>query len=186
MRGNKKLLPALIALCILILALAGLYGCGNDTSPPAPPVNDAVSSDTDAETIDLSLYSVIYSEDAGSDERRLASSLRDRLSAATGCDIPLESDLLSGADGGDPDTYEILIGRTNRSATETVLSATDYAEYAIKSAGHKIVVAGWLDDATASAIRSFSSIVKDTSDGKISSVLLNKCGAVSDMPRGVP
>ncbi|MDY4886629.1 MAG: hypothetical protein SO533_03175 [Eubacteriales bacterium] len=186
MRGNKKLLPALIALCILILALAGLYGCGNDTSPPAPPVTDAVSSDAGAETIDLSLYSVIYSEDAGSDERRLASSLRDRLSAATGCDIPLESDLLSGADGGDPDAYEILIGRTNRSATETVLSATDYAEYAIKSEGHKIVVAGWLDDATASAIRSFSSIVKDTSDGKISPGLLNKCGAVSDMPRGVP
>ncbi len=170
----------------LLAGLACLFGCFR-TVPPSPPPDNSESSITEAvdNTIDLSAYTVIYSDDATSAEKMLATTLQNRLRAVTGRDIKLENDLISGADGGSPDTYEILIGRTNRSATAAALAAVDYADYTIKADGRKIVVAGWLDAGTEEAIRSFTKMVNNAVGGKLNAAVLHG-GTVDDMPRGVP
>ena len=87
----------ILAVCTVLAELLCLCGC-HLTVPPSDPPDCSDDNGTEAvgNTIDLSAYTVICSDDATSTEKMLATTLQNRLRAVTGCDIKLGNDLLSG------------------------------------------------------------------------------------------
>lgn len=88
-------------------------------------------------------YKVVRADDASDTVCKLMKSLKSGIEAKLGTALSLETDWVSK--GSDPDTaypYEVLIGKTNRTALASEIDALGLVEYLIASSGTKIVIAG--------------------------------------------
>ena len=101
-------------------------------------------------------YSIVYPENTIEIIHDAAEVLRVALKEATGKDFKKYSDATPDADN----TYEILIGNTNRSQSKNTLKEK---EYLIKVDGNKIVISGGSYYATATAVSEFKNLFSKSS-----------------------
>ena len=114
-------------------------------------------------------YALIYTKDWGDtfnytyydytlDEKSVVEDLASKLKGDFGVSFNRSTDVVYNAETLDT-APEILIGRCDRTQTETAKSALAYNEYAIKVDGSKIIVAGHGFNSTYEAILKFTDIL---------------------------
>jgi len=103
------------------------------------------------------VYSLCYPEGADANTMAALSALRDAIRTATGVNLTLHSDFI--AEDEETDSYEILVGATNRAASVAAGGKLTYDSYHIGTDGNKLVIAAqnsfMLQKATAAFISLF-------------------------------
>lgn len=110
-------------------------------SDSAPIVDESKFPENVFPIFDGSAYAikVVISDSATATERQVATTLRSQLKKKTNATISQSTDFLKASESYNPDTYEILIGKTNHEEAQSVYRTLDYNNYGIKTIGKKIV-----------------------------------------------
>ena len=116
------------------------------------------------------VYSVVRAEDASYNITECAKGLYSTISQLTGTTVTITTDFLKKDELPDSESFEILVGDTNRPETQEVKTSLKANEYAIRKIGNKIVIVGVSDSGTSKAKDAFLDIVYaslgQTVDGK--------------------
>ena len=156
MKIHRRLWVRLSALLLVLCLALPLMSCEDDI-----PVEDA-----DLNFVSMhgySVYTVVYSESTATPELvAAATALRDRMEAVLGCQVAISDDHVSQ---GMDYAYEILIGETNRTASQEMLAQLKPDEFVIKVSAHKILVLGVDNRATLDAVDCFAQMVLGCTDG---------------------
>ncbi len=166
------ILPLLFSLCACArggggaVTTGGYTGAVTEASVSALKIVDGGKSD----------FRVIYPEEPGAELYAQVMALIEAVKKATGVTLEAKSDFLGWNDTRDSGAYEILIGETNYEESAAVLSELRTGDYAIRAAGHKIVITGHSTDAVKQAVGYFSKNLIDknlitSENGKISLLL---------------
>lgn len=134
----------LILLCMAMLMPMMLTGC---ETPGEPPVYDTRLNFLT--TNGVSVYRVVYPmTDCPQTVLSAAEELQAAMQEVLGVDVDLTDDkgTANAVDQFQP--YEILVGQTARTATQTVLPEIGGEEFVIRVDGHKIVIVGASNRAT--------------------------------------
>ena len=133
----KKIIYVLLA---VILCL-GLASCGKTENNDPNTVT--------LKTIEnISEYVVVRSDTSSSDVTGLATSLRKAINDATGASVSVKTDYYSNS-------YEILVGDTNRQQSIDAAEGLRYYDYTVKIDGKKIVIVGGSFEALKTAVDLF-------------------------------
>lgn len=148
----KKLLCILLALC----ASVSLFSCQS----PAPSADGK---------IDISKYSIVRPDNCSSTVSSAATTLKKSIADATGCELEIVTDWVERGTEVDESGFEILIGKTNRSASADAVDllkaeSTEHS-YTVRFTENKIVLVGNDDESTLLAIKSFIDLIESVSDG---------------------
>ena len=123
------------------------------------------------------IYSIIRSEDASYNITECAKGLYSTISQLTGTSINFTTDYLKSGEVADSESFEILVGDTNRPESKQVKASLKINEYAVQKVGNKIVIVGSSDSGTAKAKDEFIEIIYDslgqTVDGKCDLLIKN-------------
>ncbi len=152
-----KKVSGLMRMIVFMLVFSMLFtSCKSDRSDdPDEPVN----------YIDITDYTLIRSDSTSGQIIEASIELKNKITAACGYKIDLKTDFLKFNETAPNDTYEILIGSTNRDASANSLKQlTDYRinhanDYTISVMGTKIVINGTNEEATLEAIAYFTDTV---------------------------
>lgn len=146
-----------LALVALILA-ALLFAVGCNNTPSAPPA-DTTAPESDPVPTDLELikngataYTIVRPENADQATIEAASLLRKNFGTFTGVSPLITTDWIKPGDSYDPNTYEILVGRTAYPESSQALEGVLYGDYVITVIGNKLVINAWCSDALDRAI----------------------------------
>lgn len=138
-----------IVILLILAMMLSICACGQEapatepsqqisteaTNPPAEPVTVAASGATE--------FRIIFAEGASNDIQKTVAYLQEQLTALTGAEFKAMEDM---AVSGKAESFEILVGATDRAASKEALSGmTGSGDYLIQVNGHKIVLAGMLD-----------------------------------------
>ena len=119
-----------------------------DTQPPVPEQNVSLA---------FADCQIVRSEYAQKKVRDCMSEVKKAVKAATGASLSLKTDYLPK----DEIPFEILIGKTERAESKIVLETLEAGEYAVQTVssenGVKIVLLGYTDELTMSAVDDFIS-----------------------------
>ena len=149
----------IIKLLCLILALAsvmaGLVAC--KTTPNGPSGESSTPAETPIETeppkdpITLTADYVVVRPELGSDAVTSAAvDLKNALADALGSPVGVKEDFLFG--DMKPDTYEILVGMTNREESVRALETIKYNDYIVAIDGNKLVINAYNDEKLLEAV----------------------------------
>ncbi len=143
-RASQRLVRTFL-LALAVIMLGSLLSCQDE------PI---VESDLNFVSADgYSIYTVVYSEETATEELiAVARGLRDTLERVLGCEVALTDDHVSR---GTDFSYEILVGSVNRTAVADVLPSLKEDEYTVRVVGHKILLLGEDNRATAEAVTHF-------------------------------
>jgi hypothetical protein len=144
------------AILLTLASILSVISCGGTpdvstpkaTEPQAPP-------DDEKDTIDLSEYSVVYSNQLNTKASEAATSVA---LALTGSEFKAKIDKIT-----DPTELEILIGQTNRPESAEALELAADDTFVIKSVGKKIVINAKKDGVLIAAINCFMKMLKENS-----------------------
>ncbi len=144
-------------ICLLMAMVMGVtfVSCGdkenngNETSieTQAPVVENTI---LDVVASGKSDYKIIYPENAPETIMDAVKKLIDAIEESTGVKLKSEGDFLLS--GTQPNTYEILIGKTNREETATATSGFYTGDYTISVQNSKLVICGATNSQTLSAV----------------------------------
>ena len=138
-----------IVILLILAMMLSICACGQEapatepsqqisteaTNPPAEPITVAASGATE--------FRIIFAEGASNDIQKTVAYLQEQLTALTGAEFKAMEDM---AVSGKAESFEILVGATDRAASKEALSGmTGSGDYLIQVNGHKIVLAGMLD-----------------------------------------
>ncbi len=172
---NKKLCIKLAASVLAVMQLMVLAACSNngdnndkggDVSSDGPavtttapvsseqPTEDTTAAATDRD-IDISKYTVVRSENCESSLVSAATTFRTELSDFCGTNLKISDDWVKKGESPDNDSYEILLGATNRAQSIAALEGLNAGDYIIEAVGNKIIICGGSDKATVAAIEYF-------------------------------
>lgn len=132
--------------------------------PPAetePPVEDTVLSENGAFK-----YKVVRAQSATKGEMDATSTIVKALKEKTGGEVLASDDWVNEALGYTESEYEILIGKTNREASEKIYSKMRIDDYAVSIVGKKIVIAAFTDEKLNEAVAYFLEKLTEA-DGKL-------------------
>ena len=147
-----RLLAFLLTLCMVLPMVA----CGEDDEPLENADLKFVSSHG------YSVYTVVYSETEATDEVvAAATALRDIMEAVLGCQVAISDDHVSQ---GMDYAYEILVGKTNRTASTEALASLGADEYTVRVHDHKILILGVDNRATLDAVEYFAQTIFGCTD----------------------
>jgi len=138
-----------------------------DQSPSATVVPSITPSATpEAEAATLDKYCIIYPEVnifTGSRFQQLALDLNVTIKSKTGTTVEPYEDILDESQGYIEEKYEILIGKTNRDESSTVIDNTSlrYLDYVIKYIDGKIVIHADSDEGYRLAFEAFAQMCVD-------------------------
>lgn len=150
----KKLIAALLCLVMLLSMLAA---CAQDPtgdsedSKPETEANDSGAAEETPEIITLANYRIVYPKNATGSVKSAADSLAAAI-AAQGMTVSVYRD--DEHDFANAE-YEILIGDTNRVASDDYLKDSETNAYTVRAVGHKIVLCGGVDMLTVTAVNEF-------------------------------
>ncbi len=159
-------------ICLMLLALlclgALLIGCESDPNTTETPTESGVADDglypvADAIVIrpTKALNIILYA----------GQSVNSSLTSLCGKNIQLKDDFLSPSEKPDPNSYEILIGETNRDASTAAAQALAGEQFAyyIGRTGSKIVIVGTTPEMTVTGVEYFldSCVAGKIADGKL-------------------
>lgn len=123
------------------------------------------------------IYSIIRSEEASYNITECAKGLYSTISQLTGASINFTTDYLKSGEVANSESFEILVGDTNRPESKQVKASLKINEYAVQKVGNKIVIIGSSDSGTAKAKDAFIEIIYDslgqTVDGKCDLLIKN-------------
>lgn len=174
---KKRLLPLLLLLSLLLCA------CGGNTTPDTSGTSDTTTTSTTqqqelpAANIDLikdgkPLGSLVRAEDAPQPIIDGVSNLAKRIKRVTETSISIGTDWVKRGSTPDNESFEILIGQTNREATAEMLASLPDHSYGIRFIGNKLVICGTNENMTALALYAFENTFfynkECTSSGKLS------------------
>ena len=136
------------------------------------PLNSAYATEKDQLSFTnadgKAAYTIVYPEKTIEIIHDAAEALRVALNNATGKKFKKHSD----ATPGDANTYEILIGDTNRSQSKHTLKEK---EYSIKVDGNKIVITGGSYYSTAVAVSKFKELFSKSNWRNLTMLRLEHC-----------
>ena len=156
-KSVPRIIAALLALTLLI-APAALSACNRgegDVSSDAPGETTEVIAAEQPMTIfadGKSKFTVIRSSRAEGDEFKASSILTRELSKYTGLEFEAVDDVLAPESA---DSYEILVGATNREISSSAVKGLRTKDYVIGIYGNKIVLAGTTPEMTFQAVNVF-------------------------------
>ena len=168
------------ALLLCMTFLLGVLVSCDDTpaEPPAtPPTTTPAPSDptpSNPETpseggqlLRLSLYTVVYPENASAAIKAVA----ERVQASINAILPAGSIALITDDQTASTPYEILIGATNREASQAFYNDPGTASFVVRNVSRTLVLAGVSDDATDQAVAYFeATYLEGATNGRIAVV----------------
>lgn len=163
---NKRFMIKLTALALAIIQLLILVSCQNEQGQEGVTTDPVTTSDTDTVTdaptgggtklLDENgklKYTVIkYAPDPDEITFTAIKKLRDKIKEYTGVTPTLRPSYMNDANKPNPDTFEILVGDTGYSESDSVLEDVGYGDYRIKTVGNKIVIAAYSSDEISRAI----------------------------------
>ena len=163
---------AFYLLLSLIVAVSFIVACSAEQSPSATPEQSPTASATPEVTpsatptpsaASLSDYCIIYPETTiftGSRYQQLALNLQMTIKNNTKINVEPYEDILDESQGYFEEKYEILIGKTNRDESATVIdnSSLRYLDYVIKYIDGKIVIHADSDEGYQLAFDKFAEI----------------------------
>lgn len=158
MMNFKKIISILLMVTVFLMLTTSCMSESTYTpsSEPTPTKNNV--SDIKSEVV-LSDYAIIYPEliDEGDYVmKQLAVELSTAIVTDAASKCRVRSDKIDENDGYTENTYEILIGNTNRTQSSDVYSNIEnYFDFAIKLVDTKIVINGGSDDAIDEGVHYF-------------------------------
>ena len=151
-----------LILCLaLLLPCISLVGCSGTTEPPVYDNRLIFLSNSG-----VSIYRIVYPmEGCTSLVSEAATRLQDAMQYMLGVDVVLTSDRGTANAVDQLQPYEILIGETARTESQDVLPELRRDEYVIRVVGHKIVIVGESNRATAAGVDAFIANVLKYTEG---------------------
>lgn len=126
----KRTISLLLALLLLLSCAAALSACRKKKGDAVEPAEKAEWAD----------YGLVYNAESNSFLRTAVRELTDALGDRTGQNPPCEE--TKGGSGVENDEFEIVIGATDRTATETGKSRVGENGWCIIPTGKKIIIYG--------------------------------------------
>lgn len=148
------LLAALTALCLL------LSGCTDASSDGSATTSGETETETEApqprnELTEMLLsaeYKLVRADAASEQFKKMTSELKKNLDAKLGKSVtPMTDWVRTGTDPDSEYPYEILFGKTNRSALSEEIAALGLLDYLIAASGTRLVIAAGSDFALRNA-----------------------------------
>lgn len=147
--GTRRLCMALCL--VLLLSCTSLFGC---SGPAVPPVYD--NRLNFLSNSGISIYRIVCPmEGCVSQVSEAAARLQNVMQYMLGTDVVLTNDRGTANAVDQLQPYEILIGETARTESQDVLPELRRDEYIIRVIGHKIVIVGESNRATAAGVDAF-------------------------------
>ena len=162
-RYNVKKIFALLLALVFILSL--LVSCKNNVTNTG-----TFGTESEIVEVDLSEYTIVYSETDLSNDKKHAETLQSSISENLSVALTIENDKNS-----DPSSKEILVGVTEREQSVNVYREIDGKGYAVAKDGDKIVIIAYNDDLLASAVEYFVDTYIETATGAIVILPKNFC-----------
>ncbi len=168
MKSSKKILLSLLALILVAFVLCACAPT-NEPSSDDTTVADTTTGTVDETPSDLPLFSesgefnftVVRPEFEAEGIVSAAAYLRAELSSIVGTEVSITDDFLSkGQEEHDPDTYEIIFGRTNYAESAELYEGLNYGTYRIAVKGKKIVIAATDTESASDAAIEFAEYIK--------------------------
>jgi len=135
-------------LAIMIAAMAVLTACGSEAEQNTEDTADTtqaaetVSNDIILTEGQKSLYKIIRADEASEDLIDAAVDFRKDLEELTGVKFQFGTDWVKPGDAADDESFEILFGLTNRTASQKFMDELSGIEYGISVDGNKIIIGG--------------------------------------------
>ena len=155
-RRFSQLLCFILAMSfVLTLAVACRPQTPNDEQKPTPPddVKPPEQEDEGAE-IDLSVYTLMRSEDASPEVRTAFVQIGKILKEVCGVKLEVGTDYVDEYVNNRAE-YEIIVGHTNIPEEKAIRETLSKGEYAIAVSGTKIIIVGYSDEDTVYAVNRF-------------------------------
>ena len=159
----KKILTLFLVCLLLAMPLFTFIGCDNTPDDPKEPSTDNPSTDdpiTPSSMINLvengaTEYRIIISDYNAATAQTQAVHLRNAIEAVTGVKLAIKTDWENKDNNAD--IKEILIGKTNRAESISIINDLLANEYTIVHSNNKIVIAGGMDEMLIAAVSRFIS-----------------------------
>ena len=148
----KKLLAALLCLCMLLSMLAACTETPEDGDDKTEESSASENGDGNEDVkVTLGDYRIVYPKGASGSVRDAVATLEKAMT-----DLGLTVTVVTDAENdiANPDR-EILVGATNRVASKTYLEEAESNAYTVRAAGNKIVLCGGVDLLTDMAVDEF-------------------------------
>lgn len=156
-KNMKKILLLIFAL-VYILALAS---CKNSNASDTPGSNDESGI---CRSASMTEYTIVFSSDATDAERKSVQNLKASIERKTGAKIDVSDDWTKKGEDPNNDSYEILVGLTNRDASQKVRNEVRYEDFLIRNDGKKIVIFAHNTKKLQEALGCFSANLKRIED----------------------
>ena len=154
----------IIKLSVILIALFALFSL---SSCEKNEVQDSSETEIQEETEAVSEsfllnpdgtspFTVVYEDKRYDKMAKPSVALKKSIEEALGTELKIATDFLDNAVIEDfADSYEILIGRTNRPESDEVLNTLEEGTYAIRAVGNKLVIRGITNESTLQAVQYF-------------------------------
>jgi len=180
MHFSTRLLSLALA---ALLSLVPLCSCGKDTPADIDPAGTPSADTTAAETTlppeteppvpqypilenGASNFKIVRSDLAGNPVVQAAITLRKAFEEKYNYAMPLETDWVKKDDPVPADTFEILIGTTNRAESIAAAEKLNAGEFVIEAASpNRIVILGDSEESTVAAVNAFVAQYMESAEG---------------------
>lgn len=142
----------IFSLLFVMFTLIALVACNDVSDDPIPPDSPSSQMINIVEN-GATEYRIVISDFASDTVKSQAKVLRQGIEKVTGVKISVDTDWNN--QDNNADIKEILLGRTNRPESTTVIDGLGAKEYAIVVSGNKLIIAGATDEQIAAAVTAF-------------------------------
>ncbi len=128
----------LFLLLALVVCIPLVTGCTPEQPPvqDPPPYGGEPTGAAILNGVDVSAYTIVYSDDEPDYNKRAAEYIRSAIKARTGCELAVRDD----EEGCYP--YEIVVGETNRSISKQLDADTQHTQFALLANETQIAMEG--------------------------------------------
>ncbi len=146
----RKILACILAILSMLLLLAGCNGNTSNESSSTDSANAEEKTLTLVSEEGLTDYKIIYAKNDGEKVANSADELKDKINIRFKSEMSMSSDEQQEAS-----EREILIGKTNREESQSVVSELKSGKYLITVVNKKIVISGDSAELTVKAVEDF-------------------------------
>lgn len=165
------------ALLVICLSLAVLFVACDDAGDATETTGEGETTEVEETTASpgenlsiavggVSEFTMVAPEFPTEAEEQVFLDIRGKIAAMTGVSLPISDDWIPRGEKHNPETFEILIGKTKYDEAQSVLNETSYGSYTITAVGRKIILAAWSDKALQSGADALIQILMASLSGQ--------------------